>query len=526
MHTMTVRHITSLSQVPQASQAGDDGSGRTLMKGRQTKAAIVNAALGLASQIGLEGLSIGALAEVTGMSKSGVFAHFGSREELQISVIREYHDRFEAEVFYAAMQKPRGLPRLQAMFDNWMVQTSAEIDSGCIYISGAVEFDDRSGPVRDALASSVATWQTALRRAVELAQAEGQLSRASDAHQIAFEIHGLILALHYEARFLRNPSATELARRGFLHILGRYGGPTMPPSAAPAADAQVAKLVAVPKTHALAKRKSIGSEELKLETMLLLGTGHCFSDQVLELARLFRGRLTALVGHWMRVGYCQGNFNSDNCAAGGYTLDYGPFGFCERFDPGFQPWTGGGEHFSFFNQPVAAEANFQMFWSALRPLLEGNTEALARLDQIREGCAGAMQQELEAMWARKLGLAAPDAALVNELLENAIKFRVPGTISVDCSLHQGNFELTVSNDTQAEVANRFQALIEEITSRDPGELLIERIEANAADENSSGSGLGLLTLMNDYGARLGWDFRSSATGGAVMLSTHAALTLN
>ena len=74
--------------------------------------------------------------------------------------------------------------------------------------------------------------------------------------------------------------------------------------------------------------------------------------------------------------------------------------------------------------------------------------------------------------------------------------------------------------------DRFQALIEEITSRDPGELLIERIEANAADENSSGSGLGLLTLMNDYGARLGWDFRSSATGGAVMLSTHAALTLN
>ncbi len=195
---------------------------RVLIKGQQTKAVIIDAALGLASQIGLEGLSIGALAEVTGMSKSGVFAHFGSREELQISVIREYHDRFEAEVFYAAMQKPRGVPRLQAMFDNWMVQTSAEIDSGCIYISGAVEFDDRTGPVRDALASSVATWQTALRRAVELAQQEGQLSRQADAHQIAFEIHGLILALHYEARFLRNPAATERARQGFAHILSRY----------------------------------------------------------------------------------------------------------------------------------------------------------------------------------------------------------------------------------------------------------------------------------------------------------------
>jgi len=153
-----------------------------------------------------------------------------------------------------------------------------------------------------------------------------------------------------------------------------------------------------------------------------------FSDQVLELARLFRTRLIALVAHWMRVGFCQGNFNSDNCAAGGYTLDYGPFGFCERFDPGFQPWTGGGEHFSFFNQPVAAGANYQMFWSALRPLLADNSEALAQLDHIRDGFAGAMNQELEVMWARKLGLAAPDAALVNELLELMLRSQADYTI--------------------------------------------------------------------------------------------------
>ena len=195
---------------------------RVLIKGQQTKSVIIDAALGLASQTGLQGLSIGALAEVTGMSKSGVFAHFGSREELQISVIREYHTRFEAEVFYAAMHKPRGIPRLQALFDNWMVQTSAEIDSGCIYISGAVEFDDRAGPVRDALASSVSSWQTALRRAVELAQDEGHLCRESDAHQVAFEIHGLILALHYEARFMRNPGAAVRARQGFSHVLARH----------------------------------------------------------------------------------------------------------------------------------------------------------------------------------------------------------------------------------------------------------------------------------------------------------------
>ena len=218
---MTVRHITSLSQVPQASQASDDGSGRTLMKGRQTKAAIVNAALGLASQIGLEGLSIGALAEVTGMSKSGVFAHFGSREELQISVIREYHDQFESEVFYPALSCARGLPRLQSLFDNWMQRTTTEIDSGCIYISGAVEFDDRPGSVRDALASSVNTWQNALQRSVAQAQVEKHLTAKSDPLQVAFEIHGLILALHYEARFLRNPGAADRARKGFSEIVAR-----------------------------------------------------------------------------------------------------------------------------------------------------------------------------------------------------------------------------------------------------------------------------------------------------------------
>ncbi|MFN5119182.1 MAG: protein adenylyltransferase SelO [Cyanobacteriota bacterium] len=153
-----------------------------------------------------------------------------------------------------------------------------------------------------------------------------------------------------------------------------------------------------------------------------------FSEQVLELAGLFRTRLTSLVANWIRVGYCQGNFNSDNCAAGGFTLDYGPFGFCELFDPGFQPWTGGGEHFCFFNQPVAAEANYQMFWSAIRPLLAGNTEALARLDAIREGFAAVMNQEMEAMWARKLGLISYDAALVNELLELMVLSKADYTI--------------------------------------------------------------------------------------------------
>ena len=142
-----------------------------------------------------------------------------------------------------------------------------------------------------------------------------------------------------------------------------------------------------------------------------------FNEQVVELARLFRGRLTALVADWIRVGYCQGNFNSDNCAAGGFTLDYGPFGFCELFDPRFQPWTGGGMHFSFFNQPSAAGKNYQTFVSALKPLLQDHPEAMARLESIEEGFKAAMQEALDSMWQRKLGLAEHSPELVGELLQ-------------------------------------------------------------------------------------------------------------
>lgn len=198
-------------------------SKRAMQKGQQTKATIVEAALTLATQIGLEGLSIGVLADVTQMSKSGVFAHFGSREELQISVIREYFGRFEQEVFFPALHAERGLPRVEALFHNWMKRVAIEIQSGCIFISGAVEFDDRPGPVRDALATSVQTWLSALFRAVVLAKQCGHLLADADEHQMAFEIHGLILALHYEARFLKNPGSIERANRGFANILARYG---------------------------------------------------------------------------------------------------------------------------------------------------------------------------------------------------------------------------------------------------------------------------------------------------------------
>ena len=153
-----------------------------------------------------------------------------------------------------------------------------------------------------------------------------------------------------------------------------------------------------------------------------------FADQVVELAKLFRQRLTSLVANWQRIGYCQGNFNSDNCATGGFTLDYGPFGFCEIFDPGFQPWTGGGEHFSFLNQPTAAEANYHMFWTAVRPLLAKDTEALEQLDQIRNGFAEAMQKQIQKMWAAKLGLTDYHPKIVQGLMQLLTKSKVDYTI--------------------------------------------------------------------------------------------------
>jgi len=153
-----------------------------------------------------------------------------------------------------------------------------------------------------------------------------------------------------------------------------------------------------------------------------------FTVQLVELARLFRDRLTLLVANWLRIGYCQGNFNSDNCAAGGFTLDYGPFGFCEIFDPKFQPWTGGGKHFSYFNQPIAAEANYHMFWKALRPLLEEDAKALKEFDQVRDGFEQAMDKQIQKMWAAKLGLKEYNSNLFEELLQLMINSKVDYTI--------------------------------------------------------------------------------------------------
>jgi len=202
-----------------------DTTQKSMRKGEITRAAILDVALDLARRNGLEGLTIGLLADRMSMSKSGVFAHFGSREDLQIEVLKRYHDQFEQEVFYASMKEARGLPRLQSMFARWVNRVTIEIASGCIYISGAVEYDDRPGAIRDALVAMVCAWQDALYRCVRQAIDMGHLRADTDPHQMVYEMYGLILALHHDARFIQRPGSVERARTGFNRLLKSYLNP-------------------------------------------------------------------------------------------------------------------------------------------------------------------------------------------------------------------------------------------------------------------------------------------------------------
>jgi AcrR family transcriptional regulator len=196
-----------------------------MRKGELTRAAILDVALALASRDGLEGLTIGLLADKMNMSKSGVFAHFGSREDLQLEVLKLYHHRFEQEVFFPSVQEVRGIARLKSMFARWIKRVSIEIASGCIYISGAVEYDDRPGPLREELVSMVQTWQGALLRCVQQAIEVGDLKADTDAEQMVYEMYGLILGLHHDARFLRMPGSIDRARIGFERLIENYRNP-------------------------------------------------------------------------------------------------------------------------------------------------------------------------------------------------------------------------------------------------------------------------------------------------------------
>src|SRR5688500_1202943 len=192
-------------------------------KGERTKAAILDAALRIVSKAGLDGLTIGTLADATGMSKSGLFAHFGSREELLLAVLAHGQAEFGEVVFQPALAKPRGLPRLRAMFVNWLDWTeSAELPVGCSLIGGESEFDDKPGPVREMLAGGQRSWIETLKRAVRQAVEEGQLAKDTDPEQIVFEIFGIALVVHHHRRLLGYKKARERALIALDSLLKRY----------------------------------------------------------------------------------------------------------------------------------------------------------------------------------------------------------------------------------------------------------------------------------------------------------------
>lgn len=201
-----------------------------MRKGEQTRAAIVAAALDLASRDGLEGLTIGSLAERMQMSKSGVFAHFGSREDLQIAVLKAYERRFADEVLMPSLKEKRGLPRLRAMFGNWLERTAIEAANGCIYIAGATEYDDRPGAVREELVAMIRSWQRELTRAIQQTVDCGDLPADLDVRELVFQLYGVILVLHHDGRLLKSPDAVIRARRSFERLIDSYRGAAAPAS--------------------------------------------------------------------------------------------------------------------------------------------------------------------------------------------------------------------------------------------------------------------------------------------------------
>jgi AcrR family transcriptional regulator len=192
-------------------------------KGAQTRAAILDEALKLASRLGLEGLTIGSLAEATGMSKSGLFAHFGSREELQLAVLEHAVQRYGERVLVPALKIERGLPRLRAIFERWLDWAIASgLPGGCIMISAANEYDDRPGPIRDAVIANQRRGNGVIEKAVRLAIEEGHLRPQTDPEQIAFEALGIVLASHNHRRLLGDKEARKRAFNAFDELVARH----------------------------------------------------------------------------------------------------------------------------------------------------------------------------------------------------------------------------------------------------------------------------------------------------------------
>lgn len=192
----------------------------TFSKGAATRDAIVLAALNLAETGGLEGLSIGNVAERVGMSKSGVFAHFGSREDLQLAVLKMATEKFSAAVFHPAIKLKRGLPRLRGVLEN-MVEFYQSLSNGCVILSASHEFDDQPGAVRDAVLAYLRQLRSELVRAARYALDAGELAPDLDAEQLGFECFGIFLAVHHDLRTLRDPDSAARGRAAFMRLLQR-----------------------------------------------------------------------------------------------------------------------------------------------------------------------------------------------------------------------------------------------------------------------------------------------------------------
>jgi AcrR family transcriptional regulator len=200
-----------------------------LTKGEQTRAAILDEALSIARKLGLEGLTIGSLADATGMSKSGLFAHFGSREDLQLAVLEHAAQRYGEQVLMPALKIERGLPRLQAIFERWLDWSIASgLPGGCIMISAANEYDDRPGPIRDAVIANQRRGGALCEKAVRLAVEERHLKPGTDPEQIAFEMLGIVLASHNHRRLLGNKETRKRALTAFSELIARHAAPAKP----------------------------------------------------------------------------------------------------------------------------------------------------------------------------------------------------------------------------------------------------------------------------------------------------------
>lgn len=169
---------------------------------------------------GIEGISIGRLAEMVGLSKSGLFAHFKSKETLQIQVIDRAAAAFIDAVVRRAIQEPRGEPRLRALFDKWLSwANSPDVDGGCVFIGAAAELDDRPGKLRDCLVRVQRDWLDTLARAAQIAVHEGHFRASLDPDQLAFDIYAVMMAYHLYSRLLSDPNAEQRARTSFEALL-------------------------------------------------------------------------------------------------------------------------------------------------------------------------------------------------------------------------------------------------------------------------------------------------------------------